>query len=70
MAGIVGVLIDGLSIGFGVLGCDGDLTDGSLLGSREDFGSGSIVLSFRSGVARGDFPFVIRSMVLLSEGRM
>ena len=73
MAGVVGVLIDGLSIGLGVLGCDDGLTEGSLLGSREDFGNGSIVLSFRSGVAGegiGAFPFVIRSMVLLSEGRM
>lgn len=73
MTGVVGVLIDGLSIGLGVLGCDDGLIEGSLLGSREDFGSGSIVWSFRSGVAREDmgaFPFVIRSMVLPSEGRM
>jgi hypothetical protein len=73
MVGVVGVLIDGLSIGLGVLGCDDGLIEGTLLGSREDFGSGSIVLSFRSGVAgegTGAFPFVIRSIVLLSEGRM
>ena len=73
MVGVAGVHIDGLSIGLGVLGCDDGLGEGSLLGSREDFGSGSIVLSFRSGVARegrGTLLFVIRSTVLLSEGRM
>ena len=71
--GVVGVLRDDLSIGLGVLGCDDGLTEGSLLGSREDFGNGSIVLSFRSGVTRegvGTLLFVIRSTVLLSEGRM
>lgn len=73
MVGIVGVLIDDLSIGLGVLGCGDGLTEGSLLGNREDFGTGSIVLSFKSGVARegiGVLLFVIRSTVLLSGGRM
>ena len=73
MAGVVGVHIDDLSIGLGVLGCDDGLGEGNLLGSREDFGSGSIVLSFRSRVAgedRGALFFVMRSTVLLSEGRM
>ena len=73
MVGVVGDLIDDLSIGLGVLGCDGGLADGSLLGSREDFGSGSMVLSLRSGVGREDIGalfFVMRSTVLLSEGRM
>jgi hypothetical protein len=70
MVGVLGVLIDDFSIGLGVLGCDVGLTVGSLLCSREDFGS---VLSFRSGTAGegvGALPFVMRSMVLLSEGRM
>jgi len=73
MVGIVGVLIDDLSIGLGVLGCGDGLIEGSLLGSREVFGSGSIVLSYKSGVAREGIRalfFVIRSTVLLSEGRM
>lgn len=73
MVGVVGVLMDDLSIGLGVLGCDDGLVDCGLFGSREDFGSGSIVLSLKSGVIRGDIGalfFVIRSTVLLSEGRM
>lgn len=69
----MGVFTEDFSIGLGVLGCDDGLAVGSLVCSLEDFGNGSIVLSFRSGVAiKGTafFPPVMRSMVLLSEGRM
>lgn len=70
MVGVVGDLIDDLSIGLGVPGCDNGLAAGSLLGSRKDFG---VILSFISGVAKegmGVLPLVIRSMVLLSGGKI